>query len=76
MEDDKGHDINETCLKVSEDVKRLSESVGNLIIVTNEFSLEDASAGGYDEETKDYIKLVNDINEKLKSMAEVVYEFA
>ena len=76
LEDGKDHDINDICLKVSEDVKRLSESVGNLIIVTNEFSLEDASAGGYDEETKDYIKLVSNVNERLKNFAEVVYEFA
>ena len=72
----KDYDIDKIVSKVSDDIKRLSESVKSLIIVTNEFPLEEASESGYDEETKDYIKLVNDINEKLKSMAEVVYEFA
>ena len=69
------YDIDGIVSKLSDDIKRLSESVGNLIIVTNEFSLDDASSGGYDEETRDYIKIVSLVNERLKSFAEVVYEF-
>ena len=71
------YDIVKIVSKVSDDIKRLSESVGNLIIVTNEFSFKDADDNiGYDEETKDYINIVSLVNERLKSFAEVVYEFA
>ncbi len=58
--------------KIAADVKTLSEKVKYLIIVTNEFDNDES----FDDDTKDYIKLVSLVNERLRAFSEVVYELA
>ena len=64
--------IEEVCLKVTEDVTTLSKGVKNLIIVSNKLDDNDS----FDEETRDYIRLVNAVNQRLREISEDVYELS
>ena len=57
--------------KIMRDIRKLSDQVRNLVIVSSVFP---ENRDGYDEETKAYIRLVHQLNEKLKEFAEVSYE--
>ncbi|MCR5212779.1 MAG: bifunctional adenosylcobinamide kinase/adenosylcobinamide-phosphate guanylyltransferase [Eubacterium sp.] len=51
-------------------VKTLSDLADNMVIVTNEFQLEE----GFDQDTIRYVKLVNETNEELCNIADRVYK--
>lgn len=56
--------------KIISAVKKLEKKVAKLIIVTNEFPIEDEQ---YDEETKRYVRLTADINKELIALAHTCY---
>lgn len=49
---------------------RLAKRIKELVIVTNDFTFDDK----YDEDTKLYISLCNDINVRLEKMSDEVFE--
>jgi adenosylcobinamide kinase/adenosylcobinamide-phosphate guanylyltransferase len=55
---------------VTEDILRLKDRVGNLIVVTNEFETEE----GFDEDTGRYLEAVNRINSVLIKESDKVYD--
>ena len=56
--------------EVSGDIAELAGKVHNLIIVTNEYKVED----GFDEETRLYVELLDIVNERLRNMADRTYD--
>lgn len=58
---------------VMELVKKLEGSVGELIVVSEDYS-HDPNVGSYDHETLEYIRLLHETNEKLKEYSDSVYE--
>ena len=56
--------------EVSGDISKLAGKVRNLIIVTNEYKMED----GYDKETGLYVELLNIVNERLSDIADRTYD--
>ncbi len=52
--------------KIITDVKKIRDSVRNLVIVSNRFE-EDAS---FDHETRLYVQLMNDLNDELKKISD------
>ncbi len=55
---------------IASSVRTLARSVGNLIIVTNEYELP----GGCDDMTRAYIKLLGLVNERIKGFSDTVYD--
>jgi len=55
---------------VAYQVKNLLTQVKELFVVTNEFEFEDSN----DEETREYIRCISEVNKKLTSMADEVIE--
>ncbi|MEE1248501.1 MAG: bifunctional adenosylcobinamide kinase/adenosylcobinamide-phosphate guanylyltransferase [Lachnospiraceae bacterium] len=64
-------DGDEVAKKIIQDVKRLSEGLKHLVIVTNNV-FEDGMS--YDETTMDYIRAMGNINRKLAAIADKVVE--
>lgn len=58
---------------VADLVKKLEGSVGELIVVTEDYS-HDPNMGSYDHETKEYIRLLHETNEILKEYSDSIYE--
>ena len=56
--------------EVLRDIAELAGKVHNLIIVTNEYKVED----GFDEETRLYVELLGIVNEKLRDTADRIYD--
>ena len=59
-------DRKETVIKVCEDIRRLSDKVKNLVIVSNHFAKED----GFDKETAEYADTLDEINDILSGFAD------
>ena len=57
--------------KITESVKALIEAAANLVIVTNRFPSDDE---GYDDETREYVRLVTNVNSRLKKEADRILE--
>ncbi|WP_051656547.1 bifunctional adenosylcobinamide kinase/adenosylcobinamide-phosphate guanylyltransferase [Butyrivibrio sp. AE3004] len=56
---------------IAEDIKRLGDSVNNLIIVTNEYEKD---AEGYDDETRLYVKVLCMVNKNLMDFSDKIYD--
>lgn len=56
--------------KIIESIRLFGEKTKQLILVTNEFPLEDEQ---YDEETRAYVRLVAHVNEELCLLADTVW---
>ncbi len=57
--------------KIVKEVVKLSLNCRNLVIVTNKFLIENET---YDEETREYVRYVANINARLGRLADKVYE--
>ena len=57
---------------VAEDVAGLCGAAPNVVLVTNSFPRDD---DGYDEDTRQYVECLDEVNGKLRRLADVVYEF-
>ncbi len=57
--------------EVADEIRQLSDSVGNLIIVTATYE-EDGE--GYDDDTRLFVKLLKSVNEKLSAFADKTYD--
>ena len=57
--------------KIAGEIECLAKSTKNLVIVANDFP-EDGD--GYDEETREYVRLANQVNIYLRNIANKVYE--
>lgn len=53
------------------EVRRLAAKAQNIVIVTNEFELDSES---YDEETRRYVRLIHEVNQRLALCAEKIYQ--
>ena len=60
-----------TVRTVVSDVKKICTTAKNVVIVTNSFAQKDE----FDEETKEYIACLDEVNKELKKAADEVYEF-
>ncbi len=56
---------------VVSDVEQICRAAKNVVIVTNSFAQRDE----FDEETKEYIACLDEVNNELKKAADEVYEF-
>lgn len=56
---------------VVSDVEQICRAAKNVVIVTNSFAQRDE----FDEETKEYITCLDEVNGRLRSLADAVYEF-
>lgn len=70
-EENRGLTYDELVLKIVSEVMVLGKSCKNMIIVSNSFREDDES---YDEDTKRYVRLIDDVNKKLKEEADKIYE--
>ncbi len=57
---------------VVSDVSGICNRAKNVVIVTNFFACED----GFDEETKEYVRSLDKVNDELRKTAGEIYEFA
>ena len=53
-------------------VKSISKACAHLVIVSNEFAMEDPN---YDEETRYYVSMMHEMNLKLRDFADDIYEY-
>jgi len=56
---------------ISNDIKKLADSVNNLVIVTNEY---ESDGENYDDNTRLYVELLNMVNERLIQFSDKVYD--
>ncbi|MCR5104198.1 MAG: bifunctional adenosylcobinamide kinase/adenosylcobinamide-phosphate guanylyltransferase [Eubacterium sp.] len=56
---------------VAEDIKVVADSVNNTIIVTNEY---ESNAKGYDDETRLYVQLLNNVNEEIIKFSDKIFD--
>ena len=56
---------------VTGNVAKICDAAGNVVIVTNSF----AESGEFDEETNKYISCLDEVNDRLRDLADEVYEF-
>jgi len=56
---------------VVSDVEQICRVAKNVVIVTNSFAQRDE----FDEETKEYITCLDEVNARLRNLADTVYEF-
>jgi adenosylcobinamide kinase/adenosylcobinamide-phosphate guanylyltransferase len=54
------------------DVARLCRMAKNVVMVTNSFP---GDAEGYDDETREFVRRLDEVNERLRKVADVIYEF-
>ena len=57
---------------VVSDVAGICSKAENVVIVTNSFACEE----GFDEETKEYVRSLDEVNDELRKAAGEIYEFA
>ena len=57
--------------RIAEDIRFLAGRVHNIIIVSNEYA---GDAEGYDEETREYVRLLNLVNERIRSFSDKVID--
>ncbi len=57
--------------EISAEIKKLADSVNNLIIVTNEYAKDEE---GYDDETRTYVNLLHMVNERIKGFSDKVFD--
>ena len=57
--------------ETAEEIKQLSEKVHNTIIVSNEY---ESDAEGYDDETRDYIRMLDMVNERISRYSDRIYD--
>lgn len=60
--------------KITSDIKRLSENVGTLVLVTNDVGCDGGVDDMYSPETAEYIKAMGEINRRLAKLADIVIE--
>jgi adenosylcobinamide kinase/adenosylcobinamide-phosphate guanylyltransferase len=65
------HDDGSTLESALEDISKICKEAQNTVLVTNSFACEE----GFDEETKEYVRSLDEVNGKLRSLADTVYEF-
>lgn len=72
------HDVNNAGMSddaladyITASVKAISDVSKNMVIVTNHFPPEDEN---YDDDTRKYVALIDMVNDRLKAMADNVYE--
>ena len=53
------------------DVTEICNKAKNVVIVTNSFACEE----GFDEETKEYVRSLDAVNDRLREAADEIYEF-
>lgn len=56
--------------RITDSIAILADQAKSLVVVTNVFPLQD---DGYDEDTRRYVKIVETVNNKLISMADVIF---
>ena len=56
---------------VVSDVAAICSKAENVVIVTNSFACEE----GFDEETKEYVRNLDAVNDRLREAADEIYEF-
>jgi adenosylcobinamide kinase/adenosylcobinamide-phosphate guanylyltransferase len=64
-------DLEKYADEISFDIRKLSESVHNIVIVTNEYERD---VGGYDDATRTYVMLLHMVNERISTFAEQIYD--
>ena len=57
---------------VVKDVVRLCRMAGNVVLVTNSFPADD---DGYEDDTRQYVRCLDEVNERLYKVADVIYKF-
>ena len=65
------HDEGSTLERAVEDISKICRKAQNTVLVTNSFACEE----GFDEETKEYVRSLDEVNGKLRNLADTVYEF-
>lgn len=70
-EDTNGIDI---ASKITSDIRRLSETVGTLVLVTNDVGCDGGVDDMYSPETAEYIKVIGEINRRLAELSDTVIE--
>lgn len=71
-EGNKDKSIEELTVKIVTSVMKLNQASEDLFVVTNVFALDDAT---YDDETRKYVKLVENVNEELRKTCDCIYEY-
>ena len=56
--------------RIAADIKKISEKVHNLIIVTNEYEIR----GDFDDETRVYVQLLKMVGERISTFSDKVYD--
>ena len=56
--------------RIADEVMALGKSCGHLVIVANSFLTEDE---GYDDDTRRYVRIANNVNEILRKFADKTY---
>lgn len=54
------------------EIRKLRDGCENLVIVTNEFPLQDST---YDNETRYYVSMIHEINLGLRELSQEIYEY-
>ena len=57
--------------EIAGEIKKLSESVHNMIIVSNEY---ESDAEGYDDETRNYVHMLDMVNERISRYSDRIYD--
>lgn len=65
------HDDYSSLESALDDISKICKEAKNTVLVTNSFACEE----GFDEETKEYVRSLDEVNEKLRSISDEVYEF-
>ncbi len=73
MHRDGAADLSELPGLISESVMSLAQACGDLVIVTNRFPTDDPD---YDEDTRNYVRFVDAVNDDLKRKVDRIYELA
>lgn len=71
-EDNGKLDDEELTKLVVAEIKSLMEKAANTVIVTNSFP---GDGEGYDDETRRYVQLMDMVNDRLRKMADEIYEY-
>ena len=57
--------------EIADEIKKLSENVHNMIIVSNEY---ESDAEGYDDETRNYVHMLDMVNERISRYTDWIYD--
>lgn len=72
MHGDVKYGENELVEHIAGDMSRLCEAARNVVIVSNSFAKDDE---GYDEDTRNYVRAIDLVNDRLKELSDEIYEF-